>query len=214
VSAATAQSLPTTSAPLSDGIHRRPLPWPRRRRWLSRVSRAAQLTSGCRAWLLLLATRSDDLGKPVWGTQERMSAQLGLSARTVRRYVAEAEAAGFVKVTRSAPLRAPDGRFYRRASNVYWLTTPVAEPQGATEGPRRRPKAGYCVLKPTPHLGDTHGPSTAPLGQGEPPAAPASAPDADEQGEIQAQLDPDVFHDGVAQLKLRLRGARPGGLRR
>lgn len=214
MSAATAPTLAPASSPQSDPRARAKRPWPRRRSWLGRVARATQLTTGCRAWLLLLAGRSDDLGKPVWGTQERMGEHLGMSARTVRRYAAEAAAAGFVKVYRSTPLRGPDGRFYRRASNVYYLTLPPSAPVEATEGPRRRVKAGYCVLKSRSHLPDTHGPSTAPLGQGEPAAAPAKLECSPETGELIPLVDPEVFAAGVAELKLVLRGKKPGGLRR
>jgi hypothetical protein len=213
MSTATATTLPTGLPSRRDERARSPRPWPRRRRWLDSVALAAQLTTGCRGWLLLLAGRSDDAGAPVWGCQAKMAAQLGCSERTVRRYAVEAAAAGFVKVFRAKPLRGPDGRFYRRRSNVYYLTQPVAEPQEATEGPRRRRKAGYCVLKSRSHLPDTHGPSTAPDGAREPASPrqdlkPLRADD--ETGEI---IDPDVFQAGLEAARAALRAARPGGLR-
>jgi hypothetical protein len=214
MSAATAPILSAPSDSTRDPQTSARRPWPRRRRWLGKVARATHLTTGCRAWLLVLAGRSDDLGKPVWGTQERMGEHMGMSARTVRRYAAEAAAAGFVKVYRSTPQRGPDGRYYRRASNVYYLVMPATPPEEATEAPRRRKKAGYCVLKPTSHLADSHGPSTAPLGQGEPATAPARLECSPETGELIPLVDPEVFSAGVAQLKLALRGKKPGGLRR
>lgn len=214
MSTATASTLTAGAAHLRDGTAPSRRPWPRRRRWLQRVARATQLTTGCRAWLGLLASRSDDLGKPVWGNQERMAEHQGCSARSVRRYAVEAEAAGFLKVTRYKPLRAPDGRFYRRASNVYYLTTPPADPEGRDEAPRRVQKAGYCVLRSKSHLPDTDGRSTAPRGQGEPATAPAKLECSPETGELIPLVDAEVFLGGVAELKLLLRGKKPGGLTR
>jgi AraC-like DNA-binding protein len=214
MSTATATSLPLGLPPRSDGTVTPSRPWPRRRRWLQKVSRSHPLTTGCRAWLLLLSTRSDDLGKPVWGTEEKMAEQMGMSERTVRRYVAEALRLGFIKVKASKPLRNERGEFYRRASNVYYLVTPKDDPAGGTPPPRRIQKAGYCVLKSRSHLQDSHDLSTAPVGAGEPCQPPAKLECSPETGELIPLVDPEVFHTGVAQLKLALAGKKPGGLRR
>lgn len=64
--------------------------WPKRRQWLERIAKDRRLTSGAKAWLLLLASRSDDEGKPVWGGQEKTADQLGRCSRSVRRYLVEA----------------------------------------------------------------------------------------------------------------------------
>lgn len=214
MTAATAPILGLSPSGQSDGPPASGRPWPRRRRWLRRVSQATHLTTGCRAWLLLLADRSDELGKPVWGRQTRMADQMGVSARTVRRYAVEAEAAGYLKVTRFRPLRDDQGRYYRRASNVYRLTTPQADPPGGGTAPRRVQKAGYCVLKSRSHLPDSHGRPTAPSGLGETALVPAEVLSADENGEITGWLDPDAHQAGLEQARAALRAARPGGLRR
>ena len=45
---------------------RRPgLTWPKRRQWLDRIACDTRLTAGAKSWLMLLAQRSDDAGKPV-----------------------------------------------------------------------------------------------------------------------------------------------------
>ncbi len=67
---------------------------------------------------MLLAKRSDDNGKPVWGN-------IGRSDRSVRRYRAEAEDLGYVTVYRSKPERGPSGRWSRRKANSYYLRLPA-----------------------------------------------------------------------------------------
>jgi hypothetical protein len=185
--------------------------WPKRRQWLQRVAVAAQLTTGCRAWLALVAGRSDDLGKPVWGTQERMGAQMGMSARSCRRYVREAELAGFVKVQRSHPYRGRSGRWERRASNVYVLTVPPGGADGSPEAPVRVRKAGYCVLKCRSHLGATDGPSTPPTGVENLSATPEADSCDRETGEIHPSMPPEVFARHLDEARAALRRARPGG---
>ena len=120
--------------------------WPKRRQWLDRVAVDTRLTHGCKAWLLQLAKRSDDLGKPVWGNQVKMAAELGRCDRSVRRYRAEAEQLGYVLVFRSKPQRGTDGRYCRRKSNNYYLCLP-AKAKAAEPAPRRRQRAPYCVVR-------------------------------------------------------------------
>jgi hypothetical protein len=119
--------------------------WPKRRQWLDRITTDCRLTSGAKSWLLLLASRSDDAGKPVWGNQVRMGERIGRCERSVRRYRAEAETLGYVAVYRSKPQRGPSGRWSRRKANAYYLRIP---PTSTTTvgAPRRRQRAGYCVI--------------------------------------------------------------------
>jgi len=132
--------------PVSRRTHRDGKPWPKRRQWLDRISAETRLTHGCKAWLLNLAKRSGDGGKPVWGNQEKMATELGRCSRSVRRYRAEAETLGYVLVFRSRPLRGPDGRFCRRKANSYYLCLP-AKAKAAEPAPRRRQRAPYCVVR-------------------------------------------------------------------
>jgi hypothetical protein len=76
---------------------------------MDRVSRDVRLTTGCKAWLLgVIALRSDDFGRRVWGTQARMGIALGRSERSVRRYV-----------DGSGSSRTPTGSPYRRKTRLY-----------------------------------------------------------------------------------------------
>ncbi len=126
--------------------------WPKRRQWLDRIAGENRLTTGAKAWLLLLAKRSDDNGKPVWGNQVKMALHIGRSDRSVRRYRHEAEELGYVAVYRSKPERGPSGRFCRRKANSYYLRVPA---KGTEElnAPRRRQRAGYCALRSHPPAG-------------------------------------------------------------
>ncbi len=124
--------------------------WPKRRQWLDRIAGENRLTSGAKAWLMLLAKRSDDSGKPVWGNQVKMALHIGRSDRSVRRYRAEAEDLGYVAVYRSKPKRGPSGRWCRRKANSYYLRLP-AKGTEHLDAPRRRQRAGYCVVRPQPH---------------------------------------------------------------
>lgn len=116
--------------------------WPKRRQWLDRIAVDPRLTRGAKALLLLLGSRSDDTAKPVWGCQAKLGAQADVSVRSVGRYVAEAEALGYVQVFRSRPLRGPDGRWCRRKSNSYYLCLPPLS--SPLEAPRRVKPAGRC----------------------------------------------------------------------
>ncbi len=131
-------------APTKARRHRDGSVWPKRRHWHDRIARDTRLTAGAKSFLSLLGARSDDTGKPVWGAQAKMAVQLARCPRSVRRYVGEAEELGYVKVYRSKPERGPNGRWYRKKTNVYYLCLPkVDDPKPA---PRRRQRAPYCVL--------------------------------------------------------------------
>jgi hypothetical protein len=142
--------------------------WPKRRQWLDRIASDPRLTRGAKSLLLLVASRSDDLGKPVWGGQAKLATQSDTSVRSVRRYTAEAEALGYLAVFRARPQRGPDGRWCRRRSNSYYLRLPpVSSPLTA---PRRVKPAGRCIVSahnPRSHLADSAGPST-PYGESQP----------------------------------------------
>ncbi len=125
--------------------------WPKRRHWLARVAADTRLTAGAKSWLLLIASRSDDAGKPCWGRQTVMAAELGRSRHSVIRYVAEAEALGYVKCFRSTPQRDPaTGRWYRRKANAYYLCLP-SRSAADRPAPRRRQRAPFCPIGPRAH---------------------------------------------------------------
>lgn len=150
--------------------------WPKRRHWRDRIDREARLTDGAKAWLGLLACRSDDTGKPVWGRQRRMADELGRCDRSVRRYRAEAEALGYVGCYRSKPVREPStGRWGRCRSNVYYLRVP-SRTASTDPAPRRRARATVCDPsdghKPRSHRADTAVPSTPSRGATTAPTPP------------------------------------------
>jgi hypothetical protein len=134
--------------------------WPKRRDWLYSIGTDRRLTSGCKSWLLLLARRSDDAGKPVWGRQTKQADDLGRGDRSVRRYRVEAEQLGYVKCYRARPQRGPDGRWSRRATNRYYLCLP-SRMMAVQPAPRRRQRSPYCVVRATSarssHLADSNG---------------------------------------------------------
>jgi hypothetical protein len=130
-----------------DGWRSRKGKWNRRRAWLDLVKGTALLTSSAVRVALLLSSRSDDDGKPVWGTQVNMGDTLGLSERTIRRCLGELEALGLVLVLRKPAVIGATGRFVRRPCNTYVLTVPTRASLAAAEAPRRVPKAGYCRVK-------------------------------------------------------------------
>lgn len=182
-------------------------PWAKRRDWLDRVSSEHRLTAGAKAWLLLLAARSDDQAKPVWGTQLRMAEILDRSDRSVQRYLVEAEQLGYVKAYRSRPVRGPEGRWCRRKSNCYYLTIPSLDgPLAALSGRHLRRQAAPR------HLPDSHVGST-PFGARQPsPLAPevmqklADAPlKATAEGEL---LDPAQFFASLRASLPPRRGRR------
>ena len=86
----------------------------RRERWLAEVHKAQvarKISRGCRGWLDALAYRSDRYAKPVWGNQAKHGREIGCSARTIRRYRAEAEAAELIATQHGDVERLPDGRY-------------------------------------------------------------------------------------------------------
>lgn len=133
----------------------------KRRQWLHRVATDSRLSPGCRSWLLLLADRSNDAGKAVWGRQTGQASAIGRCDRQVRRYRLEAETLGYVTTVRSEPQRAPGGEWARRRTNRYHLRCPNRpRPLPSPTGHQRplNPPTGrvepsspsMCALEPTP----------------------------------------------------------------
>jgi hypothetical protein len=119
--------------------------WPKRRQWLDRIAADRRLTHGAKAWLILLARRSDDAGKPVWGNQKKMGAQIGRCDRSVRRYRLEAEELGYVKTYHAKPQHGPGGQITHQRTNTYYLCLPARQ-TASQPAPRRRERAPYCVV--------------------------------------------------------------------
>jgi hypothetical protein len=202
--------------------------WPKRRQWLDRIARENRLTTGAKTWLLLLASRSDDAGKPVWGNQVKMAEQIERCDRSLRRYGLEAEALGYVAIYRSKPQRGPSGRWCRRKSNSYYLRLP-AQDTGRLAAPRRRERAPYCVirtrpnpspgrsgrvdLRPSPvdsHLADSNDRSSPLRGattSTAPPARNVTVAAAHQNRPSEEELA--VVAARVASIKARLRGGTP-----
>lgn len=158
--------------------------WNRRRAWLDLVKSTVLLTSSAVRVALLLASRSDDDGKPVWGTQVHMGEALGLSERTVRRCLVELETLGLVRVERRPAWIGRNGCFVHRPCNTYVLTVPSHAALMAAEAPRRVRKAGYCRLVPQVPPTGQQWPHNPPYGVEEPHATPVDSFSADENGEI------------------------------
>lgn len=97
----------------------------KRRQWLDLIAHDTRLTDGCKAFLLLLARRSNDEGKPVWGFQERLAETLARARRSVGRYTAEAEGLGLLIVVRAPRLQRLDGTWHRAQTNKYYLRIPT-----------------------------------------------------------------------------------------
>jgi len=197
--------------------------WPKRRAWLDRIAADNRLTSGAKSWLLLLARRSDDQGKPVWGNQRRMADQIGRCDRSVRRYRAEAEQLGYVDCYRSKPVRdRQTGRWGRCKSNAYYLRLP-ARLTASEPAPRRRERAPACVV-PRGHPSRVHradsdarsspfgGATTAPT----PPVNSESEATTHPQPVIPppdpAKIGPEEAHDRFERLRRALHPQqnRPG----
>lgn len=203
--------------------------WPKRRQWLDRIAGENRLTTGAKAWLMLLAKRSDDGGKPVWGNQVKMALHIGRSDRSVRRYRAEAEDLGYVTVYRSKPERGPSGRWSRRKANSYYLRLP-AKDTDQLDAPRRRQRASYCVVRSY----ETAGANSAPVRHDRRPfGAAADLPDSDGRSsplrgastdtapsvdDIQPMWSPPteaeraVVAAHIAKAKTRLRHGHPAGV--
>jgi hypothetical protein len=201
--------------------------WPKRRQWLARIARDIRLTAGAKMWLMMLASRSDDAGKPVWGNQVKMAQQIGCCDRSVRRYLVEAEALGYIAVYRSKPERGPSGRWCRRKSNSYYLRLPAQDSE-RLEAPRRRKRAPYCVIRPRPssssgrqradlrpmgadvHLPDSDGRSSPLRGASTgaaPPVDDVTTAAAQQNRPSEAERAAVAAH--VASIKARLRRGAP-----
>jgi hypothetical protein len=184
--------------------------WPKRRQWADRIATDNRLTAGAKAWLALLARRSDDAGKPVWGNQERMGAQLGRCGRSVRRYRVEAEELGYVQVFRSKPLRGPDGRWHRRKSNAYYLCLPARHTAGKA-APRRKQRAPYCVVSTARphrrHLPDSDDRST-PLRGASTATHPPGEYEREAASQSQEPIPPEIGRRFLAEMRASLRKAK------
>jgi hypothetical protein len=186
--------------------------WPKRRQWRDRIDRDVRLTSGAKAWLGLLASRSDDSAKPCWGNQKRMGLQLGRSDRSIRSYRKEAEELGYVKVYRSKPQRGRDGRWSRRKANAYYLCLPPRD-TATQPAPRRRQRAPYCIVstaKPRRrHLPETDDRSTPLRG-----ASTATHPPGDHQRENHTQPEtaahPDIARQWLTEMRAKIPKNSPG----
>jgi hypothetical protein len=97
----------------------------KRRQWLDWIAQETRITDGCKAFLLLLARRSDDYGKPTWGFQAKIAELIGRGRRSVVRYVAEAEAVGLLVVVRAPRIQRLDGTWHRAQTNKYYLRVPT-----------------------------------------------------------------------------------------
>lgn len=153
----------------------------------------------------LLARRSDDDGKPVWGTQVHMAEELGLSERTIRRCLAELEALALIRVERRPAWVGPGGRFIHRPCNTYVLTLPSRIALGAAEAPRRVPKAGYCQVKAQHSPTGQQWPHNPPSGVEEPHATPWDSISPAPDPENPAWTDPDTFARGLEAARRALR---------
>jgi hypothetical protein len=188
---------------------------------MDRVSRDVRLTSGCKVWLVgVIARRSDDFGRRVWGTQARMGVELGRSERSVRRYVVEAEQLGYLRVYRAQAERdLATGRWFRKQSNTYWIALPAKDTVRLV-APRRRQRAGYCIVRPprlrVSHLPDSDGRSTPDRGvqTATPPPAGNSTPSEHPKSAWTGEIT-DVVTTAIAQAKAHLAASQVGlGYRR
>lgn len=148
-----------------------------------------------------------------------MGEQLGRCARSVRRYLVEAESLGYVKAFRSKPERDPrTGKWCRQKSNAHYFCVP-GRASDDQEAPRRRQRAPYCVVRPGrqrhAHRADNHGPSS-PSGVRQPGAAPPTS--VFEQAPDPKTRRPGEFTDlvltSIAQAKAALFAARAGSATR
>jgi hypothetical protein len=178
--------------------------WNRRRAWLDKVLRCALLTANAVRVATLLASRSDDDAKAVWGTQVHMAEELGLSERTIRRCLLELEQLALIRVERRPAWCGPGGRFVYRPCNTYVLTVPTGASLAAAEAPRRVPKAGYCRLRPSTHLPDSNGRTTPLTGCVEPPALSGVDSSTGEIGQTAHDLEPEEFARRLAAVRAAL----------
>lgn len=190
--------------------------WAKRRQWQDTAAHDSRLTAGAKSLAGLLASRSDDGGKPVWGSQLRLSEILGTSVRSVVRYVAELAHHGYVRVFGSLPFRGPDGRWCRRKSNVYYLTIPKRvtrqEPPWRRRRRERAAMATETVQRSTSRLEDnsvTSTPERVAQPSDHPPLSLAESPgQAPSPGE---RLSDDALAERIANIRALLRGARTQG---
>ena len=169
--------------------------WPTLRRdWVDALACDDRLTAGSRALGMLLATRSNDRGKLVFGSQVRLAEVLKVSVRSIVRYVRELELLGYVRVFRSKPQRDADGKWWRRLTNRYRLVVPKRATRSSLEAPRRRLKAAYAVVSSHVHLRDSSGtrdPYREPQPRVAPPgvvAAPAEEAPSGPLADFRAQM--------------------------
>lgn len=170
MAAAMASTLPASHPRKREGGRSRRGHWNRRRAWREALLGCLLLTATAKVVADLLARRSDDDAKAVWGTQVHMAEELGLSERTVRRCLGELEALGFIRVERRPAWCGPGGRFIHRPCNTYVLTVPSRAALAAAEAPRKVPRHGYCRLQPSADLPDSRVLTTPLAGCPEPPA--------------------------------------------
>ena len=129
-----------------------------RTKFLEHINNNPTLRSVTKEVAAALISHSDDSGKPAYPSQSAIAHRLHRNIRTVRRSVAELEAAGCLHVRRSQPERdRRTGRWYRKFNNYYCFRMP----REAGEGRR-------VMRKPTSHLEGTGTPSTF-LGRTTPP---------------------------------------------
>jgi hypothetical protein len=185
--------------------------WNRRRAWTDLLVRCTLLTANAHHVAALLARRSDDDGKPVWGTQVNMAAALGLSERTVRRCLGELEALGLIRVERRPAWLGPGGRFVHRPCNTYVLTLPRWADLAAAEAPRRVVRAGYCRVKSQRSPTGQQWPHIPPDGVEEPHATPVDRLSSHGTGHFTPESEADTFARGLAAARAAL--VRPPGAR-
>lgn len=187
--------------------------WAKRREWLHVGAHDARLTAGSKTLLNLLAARSDDAGKPVWGSQSRIAAILGVSVRSVVRYVAELASHGYVRVFGSLPSRSADGRWHRRKSNIYYLTVPTKESRSEAPWRRRRRERSTMptdsAQSSTSRLEDSSVTSTPErVAQPSPPPAISLPPTPSETAAPFVRLPDAVAEERFASMRRLLAGAR------
>jgi hypothetical protein len=204
MAAATTSTLPASPPRRREGGRSRRGKWNRRRTWLDTVLRCALLTANAVRVATLLASRSDDDAKAVWGTQVHMGEELGLSERTIRRCLLELEQLALIRVERRPAWCGPGGRFVHRPCNTYVLTVPTGASLAAAEAPRRVVKAGYCRVKPSTLLPDSNDRSTPLAGCVEPPALREAESSTPEIGQTAHELTPEEHARRMATLRAAL----------
>lgn len=203
--AGTASTLATRAPQKRDRWRDRRGKWNRRRAWTDLLSTLTLLTANAHHVAALLAKRSDDDGKPVWGTQVNMAEALGISERTVRRCLAELEALGLIRVERRPAWVGAGGRFIHRPCNTYILCLPTRGALEAAEAPRRVPKAGYCRVKAQHSPTGQQWPHNPPYGVEEPHATPVDSLSSDETGLSAPSADAESFFRGLEAARQALR---------